>query len=677
MTSPCEEDIVGKHKIYWCRACDNTPDPLVSEKKIESGEGVCVYGTCYGHKNLNTYLEERKKNDEVQVPGLDYTFHPKILKKQITTKTDAHDIPPPDATQCLEKEKQFVESLGDTATAQRKALGPERYNRWYDYIKYKEGKFEPPSPKKPNQRQLWLTAFNENENKNITLSKLRSLSDEKDDTVAVKKWKKFYKDHSITNTKAENSPLITLLKGKHISPSFRKFIKKNLRDLNLFTAQKHKDQINQSDLTKFIKYWDYNILRDQLKEQGIFPQTISDWDDDDLQDFVYDYILGKEEWNLKKEPNYNVSLSDYIEQQNEPQQLSLKPFPAYNLIKNKYIDWKKQSESWSKNANIENLETSQPDIPTTYLKTSTKDEGTGRTASVGKGEILFGNHLGLKPSGPNKSYDFIFRVNDHNQEADVKEADKDGSITTGKRGAVMARSLVSNIDDLLKKLSRVILDVENCKNQPSTCFSKYMYPKEINQMKLLVAKWINKGLHEFSATNINTFKNIINNLNYMKNVIQQILKKKRAWNYTINNDMSLVNDGEPTEVKDETSYNGDAVKVYKILNLLYDNENNENNDEIKLKEYFGSDNYNYIKFLVDLDHPYIDNPRLFEKELENLPNIFKGEWLIFVTPKGYYIMDNPDEKMMVYRITQGKPRFKPKDDKIKPYICNKDKKDEK
>jgi len=99
MTSPCEEDIVGKHKIYWCRACDNTPDPLVSEKKIESGEGVCVYGTCYGHKNLNTYLEEKKKNDEVKVPGLDYTFHPKILKKQITTKTDAHDIPPPNATQ--------------------------------------------------------------------------------------------------------------------------------------------------------------------------------------------------------------------------------------------------------------------------------------------------------------------------------------------------------------------------------------------------------------------------------------------------------------------------------------------------------------------------------------------------------------------------------------------------
>ena len=42
-----------------------------------------------------------------------------------------------------------------------------------------------------------------------------------------------------------------------------------------------------------------------------------------------------------------------------------------------------------------------------------------------------------------------------------------------------------------------------------------------------------------------------------------------------------------------------------------------------------------------------------------------------------YIMDNPVEEMMVYRITQGKPRFKPTDDKIKPYICNKDKKDEK
>ena len=109
-----------------------------------------------------------------------------------------------------------------------------------------------------------------------------------------------------------------------------------------------------------------------------------------------------------------------------------------------------------------------------------------------------------------------------------------------------------------------------------------------------------------------------------------------------------------------------AVKAYKILSLLYSSDVVEQN----LNDFFGN-NYYYIKFLVDLDHPYVDNPEEFKTEFRKLSNIFEDEWLIFVKPAGYYIMENPREEMAFHRITQGKPRFKPKSDKLKTLVKKK------
>ena len=77
---------------------------------------------------------------------------------------------------------------------------------------------------------------------------------------------------------------------------------------------------------------------------------------------------------------------------------------------------------------------------------------------------------------------------------------------------------------------------------------------------------------------------------------------------------------------------------------------------------------------MDLEHLYIDNPTKFDEEFEGLPKIFEGEWIIFVTKEGYWIMDNPVEEMEAYRITQGKPRFRPKNKNIIKEIRNKEKK---
>jgi hypothetical protein len=58
-------------------------------------------------------------------------------------------------------------------------------------------------------------------------------------------------------------------------------------------------------------------------------------------------------------------------------------------------------------------------------------------------------------------------------------------------------------------------------------------------------------------------------------------------------------------------------------------------------------------------HPYIDTPLLLKEELEGLKHMFKGELLIFVDKvKGFYIMTDPDEKVIFQRITRGNPRFR-------------------
>jgi hypothetical protein len=72
------------------------------------------------------------------------------------------------------------------------------------------------------------------------------------------------------------------------------------------------------------------------------------------------------------------------------------------------------------------------------------------------------------------------------------------------------------------------------------------------------------------------------------------------------------------------------------------------------------DSFDGVKEVAtSLLHPYIDNPLLLKEELEELKHIFEGELLIFVDKvKGFYIMTDPDEKVIFQRITRGHPRFK-------------------
>ncbi len=437
-----------------------------------------------------------------------------------------------------------------------------------------------------------------------------------------------------------------------------------------------KNPKTQKDLKKIFEsldYWSHSqIYKEEDSLISKFAIQIktspSKWTVQNYKEYLQ-FIKDQENWDDKDWKVYQIHLSDYIEKKEEDQESGQSQPPAYTLKRGKLTSWITSAKRSKESAQ---LNTQQPqkwlDV---YKKTSMAEHGVGREASVGKGEILFGQHLGLTPSGPNKSYDFIFNVNNKSQEADVKEADKDGSITTGKRGAVIARSLVSNIDKVLTQVSKVILDLEkaySCEEKPLTCFSKYLSQKEINRMNLVVAKWINKGLHEFSQGNIEIFKEMLYNLNYMKTTIRESLKTNQNWLYKIDMQFSLQQN--PGTINTVGKNGKDAVTIYKMITLMY---NSEDKRTKKLQEVFKT-NFDYVKFLVDLEHLYIDNPTKFDEEFEGLPKIFEGEWIIFVTKEGYWIMDNPVEEMEAYRITQGKPRFRPKNKNIIKEIRNKEKK---
>ena len=82
-------------------------------------------------------------------------------------------------------------------------------------------------------------------------------------------------------------------------------------------------------------------------------------------------------------------------------------------------------------------------------------------------------------------------------------------------------------------------------------------------------------------------------------------------------------------------------------------------DEATLREIL-KESFDGVKEVATrLLHPYIDNPLLLKEELGGLKHMFKDELLIFVDKvKGFYIMTDPDEKVIFQRITRGHPRFR-------------------
>lgn len=67
---------------------------------------------------------------------------------------------------------------------------------------------------------------------------------------------------------------------------------------------------------------------------------------------------------------------------------------------------------------------------------------------------------------------------------------------------------------------------------------------------------------------------------------------------------------------------------------------------------------NAIHALLNMNHPYIDEPCKFMEELHSLTNIFTDITLILVDKTKGYMFVNDITRIQFYRITRGRPRFK-------------------
>lgn len=235
-------------------------------------------------------------------------------------------------------------------------------------------------------------------------------------------------------------------------------------------------------------------------------------------------------------------------------------------------------------------------IPWTDVSKDIPFEST--VAGQGDGENKVAAELGTPPpKGQNSSYDLEVPIGDVTYRADVKKLDGN-SFNTGVTGRDALRPIKEYIITLLESLR---LDLS---------------PDELAMKSLQMLYTTCASLH---------------------------LKKQTLLPEKLYPLFDCIT-GAPKEVS--------ALQLYTVATA---NGTTEATLRELLKESFDG----VKEVATSLLHPYIDNPTLLKEELEGLKRIFKDELIIFVDEvKGFYIMTDPDEKVMFQRITRGHPRFK-------------------
>jgi len=236
----------------------------------------------------------------------------------------------------------------------------------------------------------------------------------------------------------------------------------------------------------------------------------------------------------------------------------------------------------------------------------------------GDGENKVAVELDTSTKGQNSCYDMDIKINNLIYKADVKKLDNN-TFNTGVDGRDTLRHIKNKLDKLIFSCNMIY-------NEPALIFTT-------NERDMI--KVISKiSPDEVCVGNIKKIKKILNILNNKKKEINNKLK---------NNFIYDIFTGIKKEI---TNY-----KFYKLLLL-----ENKNIDEII--NIIGIEDYSQIKLLEYFDHTYINEPILFETELNNLSEMFDNYILIFVDKlKGFYIMTNPSKNTNFIRITRGNPRF--------------------
>lgn len=236
----------------------------------------------------------------------------------------------------------------------------------------------------------------------------------------------------------------------------------------------------------------------------------------------------------------------------------------------------------------------------------------------GDGEDKVALELDTKTKGQNSCYDMDITINNKIYKAEIKKLDNN-TFNTGVNGRNNLRNIKNKLDKLISSCNMIY-------NEPALIFT-------------LVEKDMIKAISKMSpdevcVSNIKLISNTLNILNNKKNEIYDKLKKNSIFDAM-------------TGIKKEI----DNYKLYKILQI-----ENKNSDEII--NIIGIQDFEQIILLEYFEHIYINEPTLFQKELEKLVEMFNNYILIFVDKiKGFYIMTELTNKINFTRITRGSPRF--------------------
>jgi len=260
---------------------------------------------------------------------------------------------------------------------------------------------------------------------------------------------------------------------------------------------------------------------------------------------------------------------------------------------------------------------------------------------IGNGEHKLAKILGTVPNGQNIKYDLDICLKlkevDVCSKGEVKEIEKDSSFFPGANGRNEFRKtkhLIANLQEIFNKLfneykdmlSAEIIDFMSCyKEKTDGTVAKNdlltMTPDEISETNLprliKTCKFINSQRQGIAASN-----------NY---------KKQFRIHDTLSGEIRHVN----------------SSRLYKILSA--DSKTPE-----EITAVLGAQTYRLEKFLELTDHEIITNTAAFVDYLDNFADaLFRGYTLILVNKdKGFYITNELNRHVRIYRITRAYPKFK-------------------
>ena len=259
---------------------------------------------------------------------------------------------------------------------------------------------------------------------------------------------------------------------------------------------------------------------------------------------------------------------------------------------------------------------------------------------IGNGEHKLAEILGITPNGQNKKYDLDMCLNvkgrDLCTKGEVKEIKKDSSFFPGANGRNEFRKtkhLIANLQEIFNRLFNDYKDMLSAKIVEYMSCYKERKDGSVSKNDLLTMT-----PDEISQTNL---PRLIETCKYLNLQRQRIISSN---NYK---KLFRIHDVLSGELRDVNS-----SRLYKILSA--DSKSPE-----EITAVLGEQAYRLEQFLELIDHPIINNPEEFIRYLGQFAaKLFSDYTLILVNKKkGFYITDNLEARITIYRVTRAYPKF--------------------